>query len=368
MVSGRCDRPAARSYGLRRCAPVQGRYGRQARRHCAAQPGRVHAELVVFAKALGLPGAAALPDSQADVKRLAAIIEKDPHAASFAHEPAWMAHTVYQHVHENCSREPVEDYRVNFEDGYGNRPDEEEDTHTVNVGKELAAGIASGVLPPFIGIRIKPSTRRAQCTDAVERWTWCSRPGRGRRRTAQQRRDHPAQDHGDRAGGRRGRGVSDQLEAKPALGEGRYGIDVMIETPQIHHRPYRAELTAYGYWCDRTDALAGCPLTGPTTTRPWSTSPPIPVPRPPGLRLSPSTSCRWPSPARASTSPTAPTTVMPVRCRAPRPRAPTDARAGGGERWPSVHAGVEAPLRRRPAFAAPRLTTRAGTSPRRSCR
>ena len=28
----------------------------------------------------------------------------------------------------------------------------------MNVGKELAAGIASGVLPPFIGIRIKPFT------------------------------------------------------------------------------------------------------------------------------------------------------------------------------------------------------------------
>ena len=52
----------------------------------------------------------------------------------------------------------MEDYRVDFEDGYGNRPDEEEDTHAVNVGKELAAGIASGVLPPFIGIRIKPFT------------------------------------------------------------------------------------------------------------------------------------------------------------------------------------------------------------------
>ena len=69
-----------------------------------------------------------------------------------------MAYTVYTRVREKLQREPVEDYRVDFEDGYGNRPDEEEDLHAVNVGEELAKGIAAGGLPPFIGIRIKPFT------------------------------------------------------------------------------------------------------------------------------------------------------------------------------------------------------------------
>lgn len=113
---------------------------------------------VVFARALGLPGAASLPDSAADVEHLAAIIEKDPQAASFTHEPAWMAYTVYKRVRDKLLAEPVEDYRVDFEDGYGNRPDEEEDADAVKVGQQLAAGMAAGTLPPFIGIRIKPFT------------------------------------------------------------------------------------------------------------------------------------------------------------------------------------------------------------------
>ena len=113
---------------------------------------------VIFAKALGLPGAEVLPSTEAEVAHLAEIIERDREAASFSHEPAWMAYTVCKRVREKLQREPVEDYRVDFEDGYGNRPDEEEDSDAVKVGQELAKGIAAGGLPPFIGIRIKPFT------------------------------------------------------------------------------------------------------------------------------------------------------------------------------------------------------------------
>src|SRR6185436_20042639 len=54
--------------------------------------------------------------------------------------------------------EPVEDFRADFEDGYGNRPDAEEDGHAESAAREMAAGTANGTLPPFIGIRIKPFT------------------------------------------------------------------------------------------------------------------------------------------------------------------------------------------------------------------
>jgi citrate lyase beta subunit len=57
---------------------------------------------------------------------------------------------------EKLRREPVEDFRIDFEDGYGNRPDAEEDGHAVAAAKEVAAGIREGTLSPFIGIRIKP--------------------------------------------------------------------------------------------------------------------------------------------------------------------------------------------------------------------
>jgi len=66
------------------------------------------------------------------------------------------ATTLYDRVVEKLQREPTEDFRLDFEDGYGNRPDEEEDGHAVTAAEEVAAGLAAGTLPPFIGIRIKP--------------------------------------------------------------------------------------------------------------------------------------------------------------------------------------------------------------------
>ncbi|HEX2059111.1 MAG TPA: phosphoenolpyruvate kinase, partial [Thermoanaerobaculia bacterium] len=69
------------------------------------------------------------------------------------------ADKIWSRVVEKLAREPVEDFRVDFEDGYGNRPDEEEDRHAEIVASELAKGMSEGTLPPFIGIRIKPFTQ-----------------------------------------------------------------------------------------------------------------------------------------------------------------------------------------------------------------
>ena len=51
------------------------------------------------------------------------------------------------------------DFRIDFEDGYGNRPDVEEDGHAQSAAEEVAKGLGAGTLPPFIGIRIKPMSR-----------------------------------------------------------------------------------------------------------------------------------------------------------------------------------------------------------------
>src|SRR5688572_13226435 len=64
--------------------------------------------------------------------------------------------TIYARVREKLEREAVEDFRIDFEDGYGNRPDAEEDGHATAVGEALAQGLKDGTLPPFIGLRIKP--------------------------------------------------------------------------------------------------------------------------------------------------------------------------------------------------------------------
>ena len=62
---------------------------------------------------------------------------------------------VYGRVVEKLRREPVEDFRIDFEDGYGNRADNEEDGHAAAAAREVAVGMKNGTLPPFIGIRIK---------------------------------------------------------------------------------------------------------------------------------------------------------------------------------------------------------------------
>jgi hypothetical protein len=70
-----------------------------------------------------------------------------------------LAATVHERVRAKLVREAVEDFRIDFEDGYGNRPDAEEDAAAAAAGQAVAAGLASGSLPPFIGIRIKPLSR-----------------------------------------------------------------------------------------------------------------------------------------------------------------------------------------------------------------
>ncbi len=63
---------------------------------------------------------------------------------------------IYERVVAKLKREPTEDFRLDFEDGYGNRVDTEEDGHAATSAEEVAAGLAAGTLPPFIGIRVKP--------------------------------------------------------------------------------------------------------------------------------------------------------------------------------------------------------------------
>lgn len=75
--------------------------------------------------------------------------------------PEPLSEAVYQRVGEKLEREAVEDFRIDFEDGYGIRSDEEEDAHAVSAAEQLANGMADGTLPPFIGFRIKPFSEEA---------------------------------------------------------------------------------------------------------------------------------------------------------------------------------------------------------------
>ena len=69
-----------------------------------------------------------------------------------------LAGRISERVVAKLEREPVEDFRIDFEDGYGNRPDAEEDGHAESAAVEVAKGLAEATLPPCIGLRIKPFT------------------------------------------------------------------------------------------------------------------------------------------------------------------------------------------------------------------
>ncbi|MFI1992861.1 DUF6986 family protein [Actinoplanes sp. NPDC020271] len=62
-------------------------------------------------------------------------------------------------VRDKLAREPIEDLRVDFEDGYGVRDDDQEDAAV----REAVAILLDGPRPPFLGLRIKSleaATRR----------------------------------------------------------------------------------------------------------------------------------------------------------------------------------------------------------------
>lgn len=113
-------------------------------------------DFLSFANAIGLPGADGLPNSLEQDVALGARLAADAELVRAENKPAWLAHSIYTHVSEKLRREPVEDFRIDFEDGYGNRPDEEEDGHAAAAAIEVARGLDNKTLPPFIGIRIKP--------------------------------------------------------------------------------------------------------------------------------------------------------------------------------------------------------------------
>jgi citrate lyase beta subunit len=90
---------------------------------------------------------------------LKTLDEHAPDETAFAGAVQWpveFASRIYPRIVEKLKREPVEDFRIDFEDGFGIRPDEEEDSHAQRAAEELASGLAADILPPAIGIRIKP--------------------------------------------------------------------------------------------------------------------------------------------------------------------------------------------------------------------
>lgn len=109
----------------------------------------------VFARIIGLNGANDLPTDTISISRLGQKLTEMSDEKRRQH-PAWLAFSVYNRVTDKLKTEALEDFRIDFEDGFGNRSDEEEDATAMQAALEVAKGMAQNSLPPFIGIRIKP--------------------------------------------------------------------------------------------------------------------------------------------------------------------------------------------------------------------
>ncbi|MEV8364283.1 DUF6986 family protein [Streptomyces niveus] len=89
---------------------------------------------------------------------LAALDEHAPDAASLARALGLseaLAGPVYERVRAKLEREPVEDLRVDFEDGYGAHSDEEEDIAAARAARLVHEAYADGTAAPYTGIRMK---------------------------------------------------------------------------------------------------------------------------------------------------------------------------------------------------------------------
>ena len=69
--------------------------------------------------------------------------------------PATLAQDVVARVRAKLAAEPIEDLRIDFEDGYGNRSDAEEDAAVDAAAAALLASVEAGGAAPFHGIRFK---------------------------------------------------------------------------------------------------------------------------------------------------------------------------------------------------------------------
>ena len=79
----------------------------------------------------------------------------DTLAGLLGHPQGAPAKDVYNRVRSKLEREPIEDLRIDFEDGYGVRPDAEEDAAAVHAARLVARAVADGDAPPYLGIRMK---------------------------------------------------------------------------------------------------------------------------------------------------------------------------------------------------------------------
>ncbi len=96
-------------------------------------------------RALAAVDAHGAPEVQAGLEKLSALLGQDAACAA----------AVVPRVLAKLESEPIEDLRIDFEDGYGDRGDEVEDADALAAAAAVIEAVATGQAPPFIGIRFK---------------------------------------------------------------------------------------------------------------------------------------------------------------------------------------------------------------------
>ncbi|WP_420441260.1 DUF6986 family protein [Candidatus Palauibacter sp.] len=179
--------------------------------------------------------------------------------------PSGIAEAVHRRVRAKLERAPVENFLIDFEDGFGARSEAEEDEAAATAAAEVAAGVAADSLPSSLGIRIKSlsAVTGGRALRTLELFLTAF---------ARTRRDLPdgfavllpkiaAARQVERLAA-----ALDRLEAALDLPERRVAIDLMIETPQSLVAPDGRiavpELVGAGGGRCRTVHLGAYDLTG----------------------------------------------------------------------------------------------------------
>lgn len=114
--------------------------------HTVYVPGDVLAADTV--RSWGDQALALLDQHAPDADSLAGVLGLEPRLATQVHD----------RVRAKLEREPIEDLRVDFEDGYGSRPDSEEDADVARAARFVARACAAddpATAAPYVGIRLK---------------------------------------------------------------------------------------------------------------------------------------------------------------------------------------------------------------------
>jgi citrate lyase beta subunit len=113
---------------------------------------------VEFANAMGLPRTEELPPYPDAVGRLEEQILESGEKPTDGDRTALFAFRVYRKTIEKLASEPIEDFRIDFEDGYGIRPAEQEDADAETAARELGYALLQRTITSSSGFRIKPLT------------------------------------------------------------------------------------------------------------------------------------------------------------------------------------------------------------------